>query len=158
MTDKLDPLDLRILDLLQEDVTLPVAEIAERVASSKSVVWRRIQGFVESGVIRERVAVLDSHKVGLGVTVFAQVKMGRHSRDVLPKFVAAIRQFPQVLECHTLMGNVDFLLKIVVSDVEEYEHFWWHELSRIDGVQEVSSSIAMSSFVLTTRLPLQKRG
>lgn len=155
MTHSLDPLDFRILDLLQQDATLPVVEIAERAASSKSVVWRRIQRLLDTGVIRERVAVLDSHKVGLGVTVFAQVKMGRHSRDVLPKFVEAIKRFPQVIECHTLMGNVDFLLKIVVRDVEEYEHFWWHELSRIDGVQEVSSSIAMSSFVLTTRLPLK---
>lgn len=149
-----DALDLRILKILQDDVTLPVAEIAEKVASSKSVVWRRINRLIADGVIRERVALLDPHRLGLGVMVFAQVKMGRHGRDVLPKFVESVKRYPQVIECHTLMGNVDFLLKIVVRDVEEYEHFWWHELSRIDGVQEVSSSIAMTSFVNRTQLPL----
>jgi Lrp/AsnC family transcriptional regulator len=155
MNIELDALDIRILDVLQRDALLPVAELAERVASSKTVVWRRIQKFVESGVIRERVAVLDPKKVGLGVMVFAHVKMNRHDRDVLPKFLEAVRLFPQVIECHTLMGDVDFLLKIVVGSIAEYEHFFWHRLSKIDGVQGVSSSISMSQSVNTTRLPLQ---
>lgn len=155
MTAALDKLDVRILDLLQQDATLAVAEIAERVASSKTAVWRRIQRLLETGVIRERVAVLDPHKVGLGVMVFAHVKMGRHGRDVLPKFLEAVRLFPQVIECHTLMGDVDFLLKIMVRSVEDYEHFFWQKLSQIDGVQEISSSISMSRSVNTTRLALQ---
>lgn len=155
MEHSLDGLDVRILELLQRDATLPIADIAERVASSKTVVWRRIQKLVEAGVIRERVAVLDHRKVGLGVMVIAHVKMARHGRDVLPKFLEAIRLFPQVIECHTLMGDVDFLLKILVRSVEDYEQFFWHKLSKIDGVQEISSSISMSQTVNTTRLPLQ---
>ena len=150
----LDSLDIRILEQLQRDVTLPVTDLAEQLASSKSVIWRRIQRLVSEGVIRERVAVLDPHKVGLGVIVFAHVKMARHGRGVLPDFLAAVKQFPQVIECHTLMGDVDFLLKIVVRDIEEYEHFFWQDLSQIDGVQEISSSISMSQVVSTTRLPL----
>lgn len=155
MSEGLDALDVRILELLQRDAVMPVAEIAERVASSKTVVWRRIQKFIDSGVIRERVAVLDREKVGLGMMVFAHVKMNRHDRDVLPKFLDAVRLCPQVIECHTLMGDVDFLLKIVVSNLAEYEHFFWHRLSKIDGVQGVSSSISMSQSVNTTRLPLK---
>lgn len=155
MDHPLDSLDVRILELLQRDATLPIADIAERVASSKTVVWRRIQKLVEAGVIRERVAVLDHRKVGLGVMVIAHVKMARHGRDVLPKFLEAVRLFPQVIECHTLMGDVDFLLKILVRSVEDYEQFFWQKLSKIDGVQEISSSISMSQTVNTTRLPLQ---
>lgn len=155
MTEDLDALDLRILDELQRDATTPVAELAERVESSKTVVWRRIQRLVEAGVIKERVAVLDPRKVGLGVMVFAQVKLSRHGKDALPKFLAAIKPFPQVVECHTLMGSVDFLLKIVVSSIEEYEQFVWQKLSKIDGVQEMHSSISMSQSIHTTRLPLK---
>ncbi|MFA5941990.1 MAG: Lrp/AsnC family transcriptional regulator [Sinimarinibacterium sp.] len=154
MKTDLDALDVRILDLLQRDATLPIAEIADKVASSKTVVWRRIQKLLDTGVIRERVAVLDHRKVGLGVMVIAHVKMARHGRDVLPKFLEAVKLFPQVIECHTLMGDVDFLLKILVESVEDYEHFFWQKLSKIDGVQEISSSISMSQTVNTTRVPL----
>ncbi|HEY1075660.1 MAG TPA: Lrp/AsnC family transcriptional regulator [Fontimonas sp.] len=151
----LDALDVRILNLLQDDANLPIADIADKVASSKTVVWRRIQKLQEAGVIRATVAVLDHRRVGLGVMVIAHVKMARHGRDVLPKFLEAVGTFPQVLECHTLMGDVDFLLKIIVRSVEDYEQFFWQKLSKIDGVQEISSSISMSQTVNTTRLPLQ---
>lgn len=155
MFPKIDALDVRILDVLQDDVTTPIGEIAERVASSKTVVWRRIQRLTDKGVIRARVAVLDHRKVGLGVMVFAYVKMSRHNRDVLPKFIEAVSVYPQVIECHTLMGHVDFLLKILVSGIEEYEHFVWQKLSQIDGVQEINSTISMSQVVNTTRMALR---
>lgn len=151
---KLDKLDIRILDLLQQDATLAVADIAQQVASSKTVVWRRIQKYLKDGVIRERVAILDHHSIGLSVMVIAQVKMARHGKDVLPNFLKAIKAFPQVIECHTLMGDVDFLLKIMLPGVEDYEQFFWQKLSKIEGVQEVSSSISMSQTINTTRLPL----
>ena len=150
----LDKLDIRILDLLQQDATLAVADIAQQVASSKTVVWRRIQKYLKDGIIRERVAILDHHSIGLGVMVIAQVKMSRHGKDVLPNFLKAIKTFPQVIECHTLMGDVDFLLKIMLRSVDDYEQFFWQKLSKIEGVQEVSSSISMSQTVNTTRLPL----
>lgn len=151
---ELEPIDLRILDILQDDVTISTAEIARTVNSSKTVVWRRIQRLADAGVIKERVAILDHRKLGLPMMVFAQVKMSRHSKDALPQFMEAVKAFPQVLECHCLMGHVDFLLKIVVRSIEDYEHFVWQNLSQIDGVQEVTSSISMSQAVCTTRLPL----
>jgi Lrp/AsnC family transcriptional regulator len=155
MTEKLDSLDLRILELLQQDVTVPVNDIAERVASSKSVVWRRIQRFLDSGIIRRRVAVVDPKKVGLGVTVFAHVRMARHGKNSLNKFVQAINRHAEVVECHLLMGDVDFLLKIVVRDVERYQQFVWNELSQIEGVREVSSSISLNQLIDAQRLPLE---
>jgi Lrp/AsnC family transcriptional regulator len=154
MTEKLDELDLRILQVLQKDTTIPVVDLAEEVGSSKSGCWRRSQKLVDSGVIRERVAVIDPHQIGLNVMVFAQVKMGGHGKDLLPNFVEAIRRYPQVVECHTLMGEIDFLLKVIVRDIEEYENLFWQELSQIEGVREINSSISLTSFVDTRRLPL----
>ena len=155
MKVELDDLDVRILQELQQDATTPVADLASRVDSSKTVVWRRIQRLVEAGVIRGRVAVLDHTKVGLGIMVFAHVKLARHGSDALSKFLAAIQPFTQVIECHTLMGNFDFLLKVVVPSIEDYEQFVWHKLSKIQGVQEVMSSISMSQPVNSTRLPVR---
>src|SRR3546814_11647383 len=137
MSEPLDALDVRILDLLQDDVTLPVAEIAERVASSKTVVWRRMQKLVDSGVIRERVAIVDHHKAGLGIMVFAHVKMTRHHRDALPIFLDAVRKLPPVIECHPLMGDVDFLLQIVLPRVQDYAYFLWNKLPQHTGVQRI---------------------
>lgn len=150
----LESVDLRILEMLQRDVTTSTAEIARKIGSSKTVVWRRIQKMMDVGIIKDRVAILDHRKMGLSMMVFANVKMSRHSKDALPNFMEAVKTFPQVLECHCLMGHVDFLLKIVVPSIEDYEHFVWQKLSQIDGVQEVTSSISMSQSVCTTRLPL----
>lgn len=150
----LAPIDLRILEILQRDVTVSTAEIARKVGSSKTVVWRRIQRLVDEGVIRDRVAILEPRKLGLPMMVFASVKMSRHSKDALPQFVELVKGWPQVLECHCLMGHVDFLLKIVVRSIEDYEHFVWQKLSQADGVQEVTSAISMSQAVCTTRIPL----
>lgn len=152
----MDKINSRILSILQKDACIPVTEIADRVASSKSAVSRRISKLLEDGVIKARVALLDAEKLGLSLTVFSHVKMSKHGRDALPRFIQAIRDYPQVVECHTLMGDVDFLLKIVVKDIAEYEDFFWHKLSQIDGVQEVSSSISMSQVVSTTELPLPR--
>lgn len=149
----MDELDKKILNLLQQDAMLPVAEIAEKVGSSKSVCWRRIQRLQDDGIIKARVALLDPNKIGLDIILFAQVKMTAHGRR-LPNFIEIIRDIPQILECYTLMGNVDFLLKIVVKDIQEYENLWWHQLSQIEGVQEISSTIAMTAVKHTTKLPL----
>ncbi|NOZ41765.1 MAG: Lrp/AsnC family transcriptional regulator [Alphaproteobacteria bacterium] len=146
-------LDRKILNLLQEDAMLAVAEIAEKIGSSKSVCWRRIQRLQDNGIIKNRVALLDPKKIGLDVILFAQVKMTAHGRR-LPNFIEIIRDIPQIVECYTLMGNVDFLLKIMVKDIQEYEDLWWHHLSRIEGVQEISSTIAMTAVKHTTKLPL----
>jgi len=155
MTHAIDKLDVRILDALQRDAGARVHELADRLASSRSVVWRRIQHLIEAGVIRERVAILDPQKVGLNVMVFVQIKLARHGRDTLPKFAEAIRRFPQVIECHSLMGNVDFLLKVLVRDVKDYEQFFWQRLAKLEGIQEINSAISMTQIVSTTRIPVE---
>lgn len=150
----LDALDRKILDILQEDVTIPLIDLAERVGSSKTVVWRRIQGHVDSGVIERRVAVLDPKKIGYNFTVFALVKILRHNANSLPSFAEAVKSIPQILECHTTLGQVDFLLKVVVRDIDEYRAVVWNRLSELD-VQEISSLVSFEQPVKRVRLKLE---
>ncbi|MCY1269192.1 DNA-binding transcriptional activator DecR [compost metagenome] len=153
----LDAHDQRILALLQEEATLSTAEIAERIGLSQSPCWRRIQRLKEEGVIRKQVTLLDRRKVGLNAQIFAQVKLNTHGRNHLTDFAAAIREFPEVLECHVLMGPVDFMLRIVTEDIEAYERFFFERLSQVPGIQEINSIVALSEIKSTTSLPLPGR-
>lgn len=150
-----DELDLRLLKMVQRDCMPPLSVIADELGSSKSVIGRRIQRLAEAGVIKGRVALLDQEKLGLGITVFAHVKMQAHDPGSLEGFAEKMFAFPQVLECHTMMGDFDFLLKIVVPSVAEYKEFFWESLSGAEGVREVSSNICLVSSHATTELPLE---
>jgi len=155
MTHNLDDTDIAILKSLQKDASIPMTELAEAVGSSKSVVWRRVQRMTDDGIIKNRVALLDREKLGLDVMLFANVKMQVHSRESLPNFIEKVQQFPEVIECHTLMGDIDFILKIVVKDIKAYESFFWEKLSQIDGIREISSSIALTAVKDTSELSLE---
>lgn len=150
----LDRFDREILALLQTDATLSAAEIGTRIGLSQSPCWRRIHRLQQAGYIRGQVALLDRQRLGLDVLVFALVKLTAHGRRSLPEFAEAIRERPEVLECFTLMGDMDFLLRIVVPDIQAYEHFFFEVLSQLPGVQEVHSNIAMSEMKSTTALPI----
>lgn len=154
MPDTLDPYERRILRLLQEDASLSTAAIAEAVGLSPSPCWRRIDRLERDGFIRKRIAVVDRRKVGLRAQVFAQVKLNAHGRANLDEFADAIRDFPEVLECHVLMGSVDFLLRVVAADIEAYERFFFEKLSRLPGVQEINSTVALSEIKSTTAVPV----
>lgn len=150
----IDKTDARILDCLQEDASMSLNDIADLVSSSRSAVWRRIQKMESDGIIKKQTILLDPPKVGLGVMVFAHIKMQAQNRDSLPEFIDRVGSFPEVMECHTLMGDIDFILKIQVRDVQAYEEFFWNHLSKIDGVREISSSIALTAVKNTTSLPV----
>ena len=150
----LDAFDRKILFELQRDASRSSSELADAVGLSQSPCWRRVQRMRAEGVIARQVAILDRRKIGLNAQVFAQVKLNAHGRQHLDEFAAAIQEFPEVLECHVLMGSVDFLLRIVTADVEAYERFFFEKLSRVSGVQEVNSTIALSEIKATTALPL----
>jgi Lrp/AsnC family transcriptional regulator len=151
----LDEIDYRILDLLQADASLTAVDVAARVGLSQSPCWRRIDRLEKAGVIQRRVALLDRQSLGLDVMVFVQVRFARGSRQSLADFEATIRAMPEVQECYMLMGEVDFLLKVVTRDVAGYERFLREKLSRIPAVQEVHSSIALTPVKATTELPLE---
>jgi Lrp/AsnC family transcriptional regulator, cysteine-sensing transcriptional activator len=146
--------DLRILDLIQQHGDLSAAEIGERLSMSASTCWRRVSRLTELGVIKRRVALLEREKVGLSVMVFSHVKLSGHGRDALLKFEQAVRAHPEILECYTLMGETDFLLRIVCRDIKAYEAFFLDHLSRFPGVQSVNSSIALAVIKETSALPL----
>jgi Lrp/AsnC family transcriptional regulator len=147
--------DLRILDLMQEHGDLSAADIAERLGMSASTCWRRVTRLTELGIIKRRVALLEREKLGLSVMVFSHVKLAGHGRDALIRFEQAVRAHPEILECYTLMGETDFLLRIVCRDIKAYEAFFLDHLSRFPGVQSVNSSIALAVIKETTALPLQ---
>ena len=149
-----DQFDLEILKLLQEDASLSAAEIGARIGLSQSPCWRRINRLEQIGVISGRYAHLDRHKLGLDVLVFAMIKLNAHGRRSLPEFAEAIQSCPEVQECFTLLGDMDFLVRIVTQDIQSYERFFFETLSQLPGVQEVHSNIAMSEMKSTTALPL----
>lgn len=151
---ELDTYEKKILRLLQQDAALSNAEIAARVGLSASPCWRRIERLESEGYIKRRVALLDRRKVGLNAQIFAQVKLNAHGRANLDEFSAAIREIPEVLECYVLMGAVDFLLRIVASDIEAYEKLFFNRLSQLPGVLEVNSTVALSEIKSTTSLPI----
>ena len=150
----IDQTDRRILGLLQTSPGIKATEIGERIGLSQSACWRRIQRLRDEGVIKDQPAVLDREKVGLSTMVFAHVKLTSHGRSNLTDFAEAVRQYPEVLDCYVVLGNVDFLLRIVAEDIKDYERFMYEKLSQLPGVQEVNSSIALSEIKHTTVLPI----
>ena len=153
MTD-LDPFEIKILRELQRDASQTTAEIADRVGLSVSPCWRRIDRLEREGFIRKRVAIVDRRKVGLTAHVFAQVKLNAHGRANLDEFSATIRGFPEVLDAYVLMGTTDFMLRIVARDIDAYERFFFDRLSKLPGIQEINSTVALSEIKATTELPL----
>ena len=154
MPEPLDRYEKRILALLQQDASLSTAAIAEQVGLSSSPCWRRIDRLEREGFIKRKVALVDRKMIGLNAQIFAQIKLNAHGRANLDEFAEAIRAFPEVLECYVLMGSVDFLIRIVATDIEAYERFFFDRLSQLPGVQEVNSTVALSEIKATTVLPI----
>jgi Lrp/AsnC family transcriptional regulator len=153
-TAMLDEMDVKILKILQEDCTKPVAEIGKAVGLSTTPCWRRIQKLEEAGIIRARVALLDPKKVRAGVTVFVSITTNQHSLEWLERFHAVIIEFPEVVEFYRMSGQVDYLLRVVVPDIDAYDAFYKRLISKIQ-LANVSSAFAMEQIKFTTTLPLE---
>lgn len=151
---ELDPFERKILQVLQEDASMPTARLGEMVGLSSSPCWRRVDRLEKEGIITRRVALVDRQKIGLNAHIFAQIKLNAHGRANLDEFAAAIRSFPEVLEAYVLMGVFDFMLRIVAADIEAYERFFFTRLSKLPGVQEINSTVALSQVKATTALPI----
>jgi Lrp/AsnC family transcriptional regulator len=152
--EELDSYERKILRILQEDGSLSTARLGEMVGLSPSPCWRRVDRLEKDGIITRRVALVDRRRVGLNAQIFAQIKLNAHGRANLDEFAAAIRSFPEVLEAFVLMGVFDFLLRIVAPDIEAYERFFFTKLSKLPGVQEINSTVALSEVKATTALPI----
>ena len=151
---ELDRIDKEIIRVLQDDAELSAAAVGEIIGLSQSPCWRRIQRLKDEALIQGQTMRFDRKKLGFDVLIFAQVKLTAHGRSQVPQFAETIRQFPEVQECHLVLGNIDFLLRIVARDIEEYEHFFFEKLSHLAEIQEVHSNIVLSEIKYTTQLPI----
>lgn len=151
----LDPLDRRILEELQKDGGLTNQELAERVGLSPSPCLRRVRALEESGVIQKRVTLLDPKKLGLTTTALIQISMDRHTPERFAKFEATVRKYAEVKTCFLVTGQTaDYLLVVVVPDMDAYQEFLLEKITRIEGVSGVHTSFVMRRVVDTTELPL----
>jgi len=150
---KLDSIDIRILDILQQNAELQTAEIAQQVGLSTTPCWRRIQRLKDAGVISRQVALLDAQKVNVGVTVFVSVRTSIHSQEWFESFKATVQAIPEVVEFYRMSGDVDYLLRVVVPDIAAYDRVYKRLIAGTQ-LHDVSSSFAMEELKLTTALPL----
>jgi Lrp/AsnC family transcriptional regulator len=148
-----DKKDKAILKALQEDATMTVSELADAIGLSKSACWRRIQNLEESGVIGARVTLLNQQALGLNLTVYVAVRTREHNKAWFDQFHAVTTSMPNVMEVHRLSGDVDYLIRAVVPDMNSYDEMYKELISRID-LFDVSSSFSMETIKYTTALPL----
>lgn len=152
---KIDRIDRRILDLLQKNGGLTNQELAEQVGLSPSPCSRRVRALEEAGVILRRVTLLERKKLGLSLTVVIQIGMDRHTPERFVEFETRIASFPEVQECYLVTGQeADYMLKVVVPDMDAYQHFLLDKVTRIAGVSGVHSSFVLRRVVDNTELPL----
>ena len=149
----LDRLDRKILSILQSDATVSVAEIGKRVGLSTTPCWRRIQKMEEDGVIRRRVALLDTASINVAVTAFVSITTNDHSDEWLKRFAELIKDFPEVVEFYRMAGQVDYLMRVVVPDIAAYDKFYKRLIEKIK-ISDVSTTFAMEQIKFTTQLPL----
>lgn len=149
----LDATDRRILAILQEDATVAIADIAERVGLSATPCWKRIKRFEREGLIERRVAILNRDRLGLGVTVIVAIRTAKHSDEWLENFAKGVSQIPEVVEFYRMSGEIDYLLKVVARDIADYDRIY-RKLTKVADLHDVSSSFAMQEIKSTTALPI----
>ncbi len=154
MSVKLDNIDAKILHVVQNDAALSVAEIADKVGLSSSPCWRRIKRMEEEGIIKQRVTRLSREKLGLDFEVFVAVKLAMPNKENMEKFEQAIQTMPEVVQCAVVTGAVDYMLRIVTSDMHAYDRFLREKLLSFSLVSDVQSRIALRQAKDTTALPL----
>ncbi|MGE7958569.1 Lrp/AsnC family transcriptional regulator [Pseudomonas sp. NPDC089530] len=151
---ELDAIDRRILRALQRDGRLQNLELAKQVGLSPSPCLRRVRLLEEAGVIERYVALVNPLKVNAALTLFVRVWLTGQDEVTVDRFVDAVRELPEVLECHLMAGDCDFLLRVVAADLEAYRQFQVKHLARIKGVQNLKTEIPMQKIKLTTELPV----
>lgn len=152
--DALDKIDRQILTLIQADASLPIQQVADKVGLSVNPCWRRIRRMEADGVIQARVALVDPEKVGLGLTVYVRVKTREHSADWARQLNEVIAAMPEILECHRIGGDVDYLLKVIVPDIAGYDRTYKELIDRLPALADVSALFSMERLKSTTGLPI----
>lgn len=155
MTETLDRYDQQILEILQKQGRLSNQELAEAIKLSPSPTLRRVKQLEENGLIDGYVALLNAKKLGLTLMAFIGISMDKHTPERFEALESTLRQYPEVLECHLITGQAaDYLLKVIVKDMDAYQQFLLHKLTRIEGVTGVHTSFVMKSPIKSTALPV----
>ncbi|HYQ73472.1 MAG TPA: Lrp/AsnC family transcriptional regulator [Gammaproteobacteria bacterium] len=149
----MDSVDRRILELLQQDASLTVKQIAARIHLSATPCWKRIQKLESEGYIRARVALLDPRLVDADVTVFVAIKAAQHTTTWIEQFSRTVSEMPEVMEIYRMSGEVDYLLRVAVGSIDAYDAFYKRLVDRIE-LSDVTSSFAMEQIKYTTALPI----
>ncbi|AWB49707.1 transcriptional regulator [Gemmobacter aquarius] len=155
MTDAvpLDRIDRRILSELMRDATVPVSQLAERVGLSQTPCWKRVQKLEAAGVITGRVAIVDPAAIGLGLTVLVEIEAADHTPEWRAAFATTVERYPEIVEVYRMAGEVDYLLKVVVSGMAAYDAFYLDLTQRL-ACRNVTSKFAMERMKAVTALPI----
>jgi Lrp/AsnC family transcriptional regulator len=148
-----DLIDIKILEIVQEDANVTIKDVAERVGLSQNACWKRIKSFEERGVIRRRVTLLNPRSMGFGLTAFVNVKAAEHSEEWSRTFREAVLSIPQVIEFYKLSGSVDYIIKVLLPNIEGFESFYNILTSKV-RLSEVSTSFAVGEYRNTSAIPL----
>lgn len=157
MADDLDSFDTKILARIQEDGRISMTDLADHVGLSPSPCARRVKRLEDEGYVDRYVALLNAKKLGVGLTVFVNIRLRSQTRDAFDKFDAEVADIPEIVGCYLLTGTYDYLLQIRVGDIEEYRDFIRERLTAIDGVIETQSSIVLEQLKVTTAIPLNTK-
>ena len=149
---QLDSLDWAILRELQRDAAQPVHAIGDKVGLSANPCWRRIRRMEEAGVIKARVALLDPQLLGLTTTVFVAIRTNRHDAEWLAAFAAAVEGLDEVIECHRMAGDIDYMLKLRVSGIADYDRIYQRLIARVPALADVTASFSMEEMKYSTAL------
>ncbi|WP_298906621.1 Lrp/AsnC family transcriptional regulator [uncultured Aliiroseovarius sp.] len=149
----IDTIDRKILSALQQDADQSLEELGAKVGLSRNACWRRVRILQDSGIIRKRVALLDPQKLGLGLSVFIQVRTSNHDPDWLKKFSRAVKLMPEILGAYRMTGDLDYLIHARVYDVKDYDALYQRLIEKVD-LSDVSASFVMEELKETTELSL----
>jgi Lrp/AsnC family transcriptional regulator len=154
---KLDKFDREILRVMQKDATVSMADLSQKVGLSHTPCWRRVKRLEADKIILQKVTLLDSKKLNLGVSVFIYVTLKNHDGESLNDFEKAVQSIESIVECHTTSGDKDYLLKVIVESIEEYEHLLKTKLTNLPLVDHLSSTFALKQVKNTTELPIKSQ-
>jgi Lrp/AsnC family transcriptional regulator len=156
MAEDFSRFDLRILQEMQKDCSISTTDLATRVGLSQSPCWRRLQRLKDEGYIKRQVAVLDRTKLGSSLFIFAFLKMATLTEKQRANFVREIQLMPEVIECHTVFGEMDIVMKIIAESLEWYQKFIFDTLLKLPGVQDIQSTVTLVELKSTTEIPLDR--
>ncbi len=155
MAEEFSRFDLRILEQMQKDCSMSTTELADKVGLSQSPCWRRLQRLKDEGYIKKQVAILDRTKFGSNLCIFAYLKMATLTEKQRAEFVRNIQLVPEILECHTVFGEMDIVIKVIAQSLEWYQKFIFETIFKLPGVQDIQSTVTLVELKSTTEIPLE---